>query len=145
MPTQSESSGPVPLPTAVAEPAMGAMGFGVFRRYRSLAGAGVFPRGFPTRGARPVELVPLAEALSRRWEDDRHIVLYTADKPYRINNAALGKVHDPVAWDAGPGIDPCLETAIPIERRVGYFDHESDIGRTGVTVNVVELLSEGDE
>jgi hypothetical protein len=40
-----------------------------------------------------VEAVPLCEALTRRWEDDRHIVLYTADQPYRINNAALGKVH----------------------------------------------------
>jgi hypothetical protein len=40
-----------------------------------------------------VEIVSLAEALSRRWEDDRHIVLYTADRPYRINNAALGKVY----------------------------------------------------
>ena len=66
--------------------------FGVFRRYRSLAGADVFPRGLPTRGARPIEVVPLREALSRRWEDDRHFVLYTAYKPYRINNAALGKV-----------------------------------------------------
>ncbi len=93
MPTQSESSGPVPLPPDGAEPAMGAARFGVFRRHRSSTGAAVFPRGFPTRGARPVEVVPLAEALSRRWEDDRHIVLYTADKPYRINNAALGKVH----------------------------------------------------
>jgi len=93
MPTQTESSGPMPLPLDGAEPPMGAARFGVFRRYRSFAGAGVFPRGFPTRGARPVEVVPLAEALSRRWEDDRHIVLYTADKPYRINNAALGKVH----------------------------------------------------
>jgi hypothetical protein len=72
---------------------MGTTRFGVFRRFRSPAGAGVFPRGYPTRGARPVEVVPLAEALSRRWEDDRHIVLYTADKPYRINNAALGKVY----------------------------------------------------
>jgi hypothetical protein len=72
---------------------MGAARFGVFRRHRSSAGAAVFPRGFPTRGARPVEVVPLAEALSRRWEDDRHIVLYTADRPYRINNAALGTVH----------------------------------------------------
>jgi hypothetical protein len=93
MPTQSESSGPVPLPPDVAEPSIGAMRFGVFRRYRSLAGRDVFARGFPTRGARPVEVVPLAEALSRPWEDDRHIVPYTADKPYRINNAALGKVH----------------------------------------------------
>jgi hypothetical protein len=36
--------------------------------------------------------VPLAEALSRRWDDDRHVVLYTSDRQYRINNSALGKV-----------------------------------------------------
>jgi hypothetical protein len=87
MQTQSPRNGPWPSP-----PDVGRTCFGVFRRYRSLAGADVFPRGLPTRGARPVEAVPLCEALTRRWEDDRHVVLYTADRPYRINNAALGKV-----------------------------------------------------
>ena len=71
---------------------IGATRFGVFRRFRSPAGADVFPRGLPTRGARPIEVVPLVEALSRRWDDDRHIVLYTSDKSYRINNGVLGKV-----------------------------------------------------
>ncbi len=80
-------------PDAVeASARLGATPFGVFRRFRSTAGADVFPRGLPSRGARPVELVPLADALSRRWDDDRHFVLYTADTPYRINNAALGEV-----------------------------------------------------
>jgi hypothetical protein len=71
---------------------LAATGFGVFRRFRSPAGTDVFPRGLPTRGARPIEVVPLAEALTRRWDDDRHVVLYTSDKPYRINNGALDKV-----------------------------------------------------
>jgi hypothetical protein len=66
--------------------------FGVFKRFRSPAGMDVFPRGLPTRGARPIELVTLAEALTRRWDDDRHVVLYTSTKPYRINNGALSKV-----------------------------------------------------
>jgi hypothetical protein len=34
----------------------------------------------------------LGEALGRRWDDDRHFVLYTASRPYRVNNAALGPV-----------------------------------------------------
>ncbi len=93
MQTQPSCSGPAPLPPDVAEAsAPEATRFGVFRRHRSPAGVDVFPRGLPTRGARPVEAVPLHEALLRRWDDDRHFVLYTSDKPYRINNAALGKV-----------------------------------------------------
>src|SRR5689334_852935 len=96
MQAQSPYGGAPPPSSDVAgeqSPAtVGQTRFGVFRRSRSMAGADVFPRGLPTRGARPIDLVPLAEALSRRWDDDRHFVLYTADKPYRINNAALPKV-----------------------------------------------------
>jgi hypothetical protein len=72
--------------------ALGATRFAAFPRYRSLAGADVFPRGLPTQGARPVDVVPLEEALSHRWDDDRHVVLYTSDRPFRVNNAALGNV-----------------------------------------------------
>ena len=72
-----------------------------WERRASVCFAATAPRG---RGRIPARAFPRAaralwrwcrsrEALSRRWEDDRHIVLYTADKPYRINNAALGKVH----------------------------------------------------
>lgn len=64
----------------------------MFRRFRSVGGADLFVRGLPTIGAKRIETVPLMEALTRRWNDDRHVVLYTSNKPYRINNAALGKV-----------------------------------------------------
>jgi len=63
----------------------------VYRRLRSPSGRDVFPRGLPTPGAKPIEQVPLVEALTRRWDDDRHIVLYTSDRPYRINNAAVAE------------------------------------------------------
>ncbi len=90
MHTKLSGSGRVPLTSAVRD--IGDTPFAVFRRFRSSTGIDAFPRGFPTRGARPVERVPLAEALARRWQDDRHFVLYTSSEPYRINNAALGRV-----------------------------------------------------
>ena len=95
-----EGRGPAPPPEAHAEhppplargAEVSALRFGVFPRLRSGSGDGVFPRGLPSPGARPLEHTSLAEALTRRWDDDRHFVLYTASAPYRINNAALGRV-----------------------------------------------------
>ncbi len=94
----SERSGasapPPPPPNREAVPgieSLGALRFGTFRRFRTATGTDAFPRGLPTRGARPVEQTSLAEALTRRWEDDRHIVLYTSELPYRINQDAAAQ------------------------------------------------------
>lgn len=92
MQTQQRGGSEPPPPDVPPELGIGATPFGVFRRLRSQAGKDVYVQGLPRPGARPIEVVPLREAFSRRWDDDRHIVLYTADRPYRINNAALGKV-----------------------------------------------------
>lgn len=96
LPDDRGRAGPAPEGAQCHPPAQAtescAARFGVFRRYRSPSGADVFPRGLPTRGARPIELATLEEALSRRWDDDRHFVLYTSSRPYRINNGALGAV-----------------------------------------------------
>lgn len=90
---RSRVSAPLP-PAGEAVPGIASLGhlrFGTFRRFRTATGADAFPRGLPTRGARPVEQTSLAEALTRRWEDDRHIVLYTSELPYRINQDASAR------------------------------------------------------
>jgi hypothetical protein len=96
MQTKSSGSGPPPLPVpadaAEASVTIGAVPFGVFRRALTPQGKAQFPRGFPTRGARPIDRVPLADVLTRPWDDDRHFVTYTSDRPFRVNNEAVGKV-----------------------------------------------------
>ena len=67
--------------------------FAVFPRWRSLTGKAAFPFGLPKRRAREVERVPLADALTRRWDDDRHVVLYTSDTPNQINNTTINHIH----------------------------------------------------
>jgi hypothetical protein len=94
-------------------------------------------RGYGESGEGARSLQREADDVARFEVGSAGVASFCRDRGFIDFDLPVGDVDDPVARDAGGGIDALFGRAVEFERAVGDFGDHGDVGGTGVTIIVV--------